>query len=174
MENPVAIANKMWKLYRMRAMDRGWLQKTDQDKLTDFSGEGFADFINKYSIQSRQMIINGEYHVKAFKQYLEQEKQEHPGMEGWAKLQAYYIKYLYINLNKGEPNLNKNAKKIWTQTWENLYKEMTEFKEDFEEAKKQAEDNKKILVEERREDLLKMVGNNDIQKKIIEALMNDK
>jgi len=118
----------------------------------------FKDFITKYNIPSRQMLVNGEFHPKAFSKYLKDaDTKTYDGPEGWAKLQANYIRYLFLALNKGMFDVKKQASELYEKTWKSLHKEMVEFKEDYNEAKIQAKELELRRSEDRRQMLIRMI-----------------
>lgn len=161
LKSPVGVANKMWRHYLINySRSETWHKKSDPEKIQEFQNISviFDDFIKKHDVPSKQLILNGEYHAKPFRLYLNDEKSgNYCGMEGWAKLQANYIKYLYLRCNKGLPGIKKKAHAIWESTWTDIFKKTSEFKQSFEEAKAKTDENHELSLERRRAELIRMV-----------------
>jgi hypothetical protein len=169
-ENPLFVAKKMWERCQYQHLSPNWSSKKPHEKMSDFNGFGFSDFIKEYSIVSRQMIVNREFNSKAFKRYLKRLKNVgYHSQEDWAMRQAEYMEYLCLELNKGSPNIKGIAKELKDSTYESLIDEMNSFKKDFKEAKTKAaeeieNDRKKML------DKLKiLMKNKKIQNKLLSS-----
>lgn len=166
-ENPLYVAKKMWERCRYQYLSPTWADKKAHDKMSDFNGFGFSDFIAEYNIVSRQMIVNKEFHPKAFKKFLKRLKEVgYHSQEEWAMRQAEYMEYLCLILNKGSPNIKGVAKELKDTTYQSLIDEMNSFKKDFKEAKTKAaeeiENDRKNMIEK----LKKMMKNPNIKNKL--------
>lgn len=127
-----------------------------EDRLSYYQ-KNHAYFNTKFPIVMRYMIQLGLYHPKPFTRFLKLRDSL-----GWAgndekfcSSRAKYIKWLYAE--KTNTHNEKQLKKIYTDTYESLMKEMTDMKNTRKKEHKKNEEDEKIFATERRDELKKMI-----------------
>jgi hypothetical protein len=140
-------AEKLW--FRLRCMllsSGGEYQKLSDDVKMDLFKDDFDEFNVEFPIVSRWIICMGQYRRKAFEKYLKKcrnfvideakrKADENYMRNQWIERQADYIKYLWIEYQRGKYSA-RDAGKVWRQAYESLH---NEFK-DFEDTHKRAEE----------------------------------
>lgn len=162
--NPLEVGDAMWlKYHQIAAANPDWVKKEPADKMTDFRCFGFADFLAEFPIQSRAMLVNGEYHSEAFKYYIDKTKKNGAikrDVNSYTEDQADYMARMWVEYKaKGS---NKRRKKLlaseeyklrWEHTKKNLADEMNAFKKDAQEADGMIEKMEEERIAEMRETL---------------------
>lgn len=154
----VTVVQKMWTQYKLLKKQPKWLARKPEEKMNDFRAMDslVSDFMNKYKVVSRSLIVNGEFNTKVFERYLTKLKiKGYKSQEEWAERESDYIKWLYMAYN---PHSNEtHLQQIWTDTKKNLLDEENKFKADFAEAEKKTEILNKELMIEHKKDIYEMI-----------------
>ena len=158
MNEEVKKANDLWRQYLISSSKKEWKTYNSDEKLNHMYSHGFDKFIMQHSIPAKQMILGGEYNLKIFKSYLKNlSETKETGPDAWSKSQAFYLKKLYLHINKGTPNVKKNADELYEKTWKDLSKELKDFKAYFKQAKELSQINKNKFDKERKQELLNLI-----------------
>lgn len=153
----VKVAQKMWDAYKNLKKQSGWLERKPEEKMVDFRSMDtlVADFISKYKVVSRCMIVNGEYNTKVFERYLAKLKTKgYTTQEDWAERESDYVKWLWMAYNPHQPQ--NHAQQVWTDTKKNLLDEENKFKNDYKEAEKKAKELSTQILKEHKKDIIAM------------------
>lgn len=156
--DPVIVAEKMFKEVKQLYKQKEWNEKKESDKMSHFRGMDvlFADFMNKFKIVSRYMILYKEYSTKVFERYLRKLKNiGYKSPEQYAEREADYVKWLYMHYN---PHLQLNLyQEVWTKTKKSLMSEKDEFKKMYDQAEKEQKKLDTNLDSELKNDILNMI-----------------
>lgn len=149
----IETANKMWLAYKKKSDDKEWMKKDPQDKIGYFQSIGFSDFITKFSIPAKYMVMYEEYSRKAFYKYLVRLKTiGYHSKDDWIDRQADYIKFLWRAYNpKGN---SSEGILIWQESKNKIKKEMEDFEGDYKKAEHKAEQRAAAAIESNRKALL--------------------
>ena len=177
--NCIESANDMFYKVRQMCQNREWMEKEDPDKISDFRGFGYDEFITKFVIVSRAMITHGEYHPNAFDKYLRRLLSKgYASKEEWVERQADYMKYLWLDLkSKGSSKRYKKladspaADKYWRDTKAGLQGEYDSFHHDFETAQMAVKEKQEKITDELKADLLKLADQDPARMEQILAMM---
>jgi len=117
----------------------------------------FKNFAEAFPLVLAKMSRDGYYNEKAFRRYLDRlHADPGKGMDGVMERQCDYAKFLYIEDSKarGRHWDPKTANKIWQQEYKHMKKWVKKTKDQEISAKSEFEDEQKIHVQERKQELL--------------------
>lgn len=159
-EGTVKKADELWAAYRAAQDDPQWAKKEVTDKISYFQGRGFGDFITKYAIPTRYMVMFGEYNRRAFQRYLLRLKTVgYRSKEDWIDRQADYVKMLWRAYNpRGSVKESMDA---WQNARQSVKQEMDGFETDYERAKEKADERQKMAADANRQVLLDRLADPD-------------
>jgi flagellar hook-basal body complex protein FliE len=154
----VEIADKLWANYRaIKATCPNFDEKDIGEKIAHFQAAGYNDFINKFTIPTRYMLLYNEYNSKAFFKYLKRlETLGYSSQDEWCERQADYVKLLWRAYNPHGNNAEAIAQ--WAMAKNNIKNELDGFKTDYEKAKIKAEEKHEKVITDHRETLKKLMS----------------
>lgn len=160
-EATVKTADDMWVAYQTKHKDPIWIKKNATEKIGHFQTLGYGDFITKYAVPTRYMLIYGEYTHTAFQKYLIRLRTVgYHSKSDWIDRQADYVKMLWRAYN---PRAGaKEAGDAWLQARDSVKKEMESFETDYEKAKLKAEERRKAAMEVQRATLIELLHDNTV------------
>ena len=150
------MAGDMWKKVKdVVKKDESFKELLDSKKIEYFRDDlGYAEFMNEYPVMTRYMICMGQYSKKAFKRFLDKVRMSYanyppPGQrpkgymeDQWIRRQSDYVRYLWEAYQKGHFD-RKEAQFVWDDTYKTLKGEFNDFRDKYEEIKKETEKEKK-------------------------------
>ena len=153
-------ANTLWSEYQQKKKDANFANKDITDKISHFQQAGYTDFINKYVIPTRYMLMYNEYNRAVFWKYLLRLKTKgYRSKDEWADRQADYVKMLWRAYNPHGNNSEANAQ--WLYARDSIKSETEAFERDYEKAQIKAKEKEQEILENRRETLKQLL--NDAQ-----------
>jgi chemotaxis protein histidine kinase CheA len=168
----VKTADDMWAVYQSKQKDPAWTKKNVTEKIGHFQTLGYGDFITKYAVPTRYMLMYGEYSHKAFLNFLVRLRTVgYRSKDEWVDRQADYVKMLWRVYN---PRAGaKEAGEAWLQARDNVKKEMDGFETDYEKAKLKAEERRKAAMDAQRATLLALLADRTVAARVAEHQAKD-
>jgi methyl-accepting chemotaxis protein len=165
-EATIKTADELWAAYREKRKDAEWAKKEVTAKISYFQDKGFSNFITKYAVPTRYMVMYDEYSHHAFQKYLVRLKTVgYKSKDDWVERQADYVKFLWRAYNpRGSA---KEAADARHAAYESIKKEMDGFENDYDKAKVKAEERRRTALSDNRQALLDMLADTETRTKIL-------
>lgn len=158
-------ADELWAAYREMRKDATWAKRDVTAKIGYFQDRGYSNFITKYAVPTRYMVMYDEYSHRAFLKYLVRLKTVgYRSKDEWIERQADYVKYLWRAYNpRGS---TKEAADARQTAYEHIKKEMDSFETDYDRAKVKAEERRRTALSDNRQALIDLLRDAEIAAKI--------
>ena len=158
-------ADELWAAYREKRNDATFIKKNVTEKIGHFQSLGYSDFITKYAVPTRYMVMYDEYSHNAFHKYLIRLKTVgYKSKDEWIERQADYVKLLWRAYNpRGS---TKDAAEAHRGAYESIKTEMEGFENDYDKAKVKAEDRRLTAISDNRQALIALLADRESSARI--------
>lgn len=128
----------------------------ENERMSYYANGIYGDFIKQHNIVSRYLIVHRQFSKRAFRLYLIRlQKRSYKDRDEWAERQADYVKYLWRDTNPHGDE--REAQMQWQYARDSVRKEMRDFEETYERAKKRSEADKAEAFVKYREQLYNLL-----------------
>jgi hypothetical protein len=158
-QNKLAALKLAGDIYRVVTDPRFLQQVPNPETRQKVVSKKYPNFAQAYPVILRWLARDLKYSRRAFKKFLEKlEKDPGKGMEGFIERQADYVRFLYMDLNRGKHPSQRIANELWRMEYENMMKWYKKIKEEEKSARNEYEEEEAKNLEIKRQELLDFVN----------------